>query len=270
MTLHTFRAIPASSEVYGLAEGPVWDAGRERVLWVDINAGAVHSGILRDDRVEARERFTIDVTAGAVACAVTGELLVAGTRGLHTVATDGKVTAGVQLIPDAKVSRLNDGKCDPAGRFLVGSMALDDRTGEEVLLSIGHTGSITVLDGDLTLSNGLGWSPDATVLYSTDTIPGVIWSRAYDVDASVSRSQADRDWITASPRPSDSTTSARSSPAPAPAAPARRSTSTRGRKGAALLPCSWVGFVFGWGSALPTSLALLVRATLRYRSLRWL
>ena len=98
------------------------------------------------------------------------------------MATDGKVTAGVQLIPDAKVSRLNDGKCDPAGRFLVGSMALDDRTGEEVLLSIGHTGSITVLDGDLTLSNGLGWSPDATVLYSTDTIPGVIWSRAYDVD----------------------------------------------------------------------------------------
>jgi sugar lactone lactonase YvrE len=183
------RAIPASSEIHGLAEGPVWDAPRERVLWVDINAGAVHSGILRDGRIEARERLTIDGTAGAVACSAAGELLVAGTRGLHTVAADGTVTAGARLIPEAVASRLNDGKCDPAGRFVVGSMALDDRRGEDVLLSIGRPGStdstdsITVLDDDLTLSNGLGWSPDGTVLYSTDTIPGVIWSRAYAPDS---------------------------------------------------------------------------------------
>jgi sugar lactone lactonase YvrE len=177
------RAIPASSEIYGLAEGPVWDAARERVLWVDINAGAVHTGILRDGRIEARGRFTIAGTAGAVVCSAAGELLVAGTRGLHTVAADGTVTAGARLIPEAVASRLNDGKCDPAGRFLVGSMALDDRRGEDVLLSIGRTGSITVLDEDLTLSNGLGWSPDGTVLYSTDTVPGVIWSRAYRPDS---------------------------------------------------------------------------------------
>jgi sugar lactone lactonase YvrE len=179
MTISTFRATPASSEVYGLAEGPVWDAPRERVLWVDINAGAVHDGILRDSHIEARGRFTIDGTAGAVVCSAEGDLLVAGTRGLHTVATDGTVTAGARLIPEVVASRLNDGKCDPAGRFLVGSMALDDRTGEEALLRIGDTSSITILDDDLTLSNGLGWSPDGTLLYSTDTIPGVIWSRAY-------------------------------------------------------------------------------------------
>ena len=183
MTISTFRAIPASSETYGLAEGPVWDAPRERVLWVDINAGDVHTGILRDGRIEARERFAVDGTAGAVVCSDAGELLVAGRRGLHTIATDGTVTAGARLIPEAVASRLNDGKCDPAGRFLVGSMALDDRTGEEVLLRIGDTSSITILDDDLTLSNGLGWSPDGTLLYSTDTVPGVIWSRAYAPDS---------------------------------------------------------------------------------------
>jgi sugar lactone lactonase YvrE len=183
MTISTFRATPASSEAHGLAEGPVWDAPRERVLWVDINSGTVHDGILRDGRIEARGRFTIDRTAGAVVCSAEGELLVAGTRSLHTVATDGTVTAGARLIPEAVASRFNDGKCDPAGRFLVGSMALDDRAGEEVLLRIGDTGSITVLDNDLTLSNGLGWSPDGTLLYSTDTVPGVIWSRAYSPDS---------------------------------------------------------------------------------------
>ena len=48
MTQRRVRADPASSASYGLAEGPVWDAGRERLLWVNVNAGAVHPGRLAD------------------------------------------------------------------------------------------------------------------------------------------------------------------------------------------------------------------------------
>jgi sugar lactone lactonase YvrE len=76
-------------------------------------------------------------------------------------------------------SRLNDGACDPAGAFLVGSMALDDRTGGESLVRVERDGSLTVLDDDLTLSNGLAWSPDGGLLYSIDTVPGVVWVRPY-------------------------------------------------------------------------------------------
>ena len=178
----TLRANVASPEVHGLAEGPVWDDARQRLLWVDINAGVVHTGILRDGDagIEARDRIKLGGTVGAVACSAAGELLIAGARHLHTVGPDGVVTTGAQLIPDGKASRLNDGKCDPAGRFLVGSLALDHRQGNEILVSIGHGGDVTVIDDDLSLSNGLGWSPDGTVLYSIDTIPGLIWSRTYD------------------------------------------------------------------------------------------
>jgi sugar lactone lactonase YvrE len=44
------------------------------------------------------------------------------------------------VLPAGKVSRLNDGGCDPAGRFLVGSLALDDRERDEVLVRIESSG----------------------------------------------------------------------------------------------------------------------------------
>jgi sugar lactone lactonase YvrE len=178
--MKTFRAVPASPEIYGLAEGPVWDAPRDRLLWVDINAGAVHAGVLDGDRIEARDRFTIGGTAGAVACSAAGELLVAGARHLYTIGVDGTVTRRQQVVPDDRVARLNDGKCDPAGRFLVGSMTLDEHRGGEVLLRVDHDGRVAVLDDDLSLSNGIGWSPDGTVLYHADSLQRMVWSRGYD------------------------------------------------------------------------------------------
>jgi sugar lactone lactonase YvrE len=175
-----YRAVPASSDRYRLAEGPVWDAERQRVLWVDIPTGRVHTGALVGDQVEPQDMFDFDGTVGAVVCSAAGELLVAGTRRLYTVATDGTTTPGPQLIPDGKNSRFNDGGCDPAGRLLIGSMALDDRRNDEQLLRIEDSGQAVVLDDDLTLSNGLAWSPDGAAFYSIDTTPGVIAVRSYD------------------------------------------------------------------------------------------
>ena len=85
---------------------------------------------------------------------------------------------GVQVVSGAR--RLNDGACDPAGRFVVGTVALDDSQGEQLLVRVEDDGSVTVLDDDLTLANGLAWSVDGSLLYSVDTVPGVVWVRAYD------------------------------------------------------------------------------------------
>jgi sugar lactone lactonase YvrE len=181
-----YRAAVASQQIHGLAEGPLWDAPRRRVLWVDINAGKVHSGTLDGtspggDRILPDRVFSIPGTAGAVVCSPAGELLVAGARTLHTVAGDGTVTAGPQLVPADRPSRLNDGACDPAGRFLVGSMDLaGGRRGGESLYRLETSGVVTVIDDDLTLSNGLAFSPDGSSFYSIDTVPGVLWVRSYD------------------------------------------------------------------------------------------
>jgi sugar lactone lactonase YvrE len=180
--MRVFTATVASEGQYELAEGPVWDAARERVLWTDINAGMVFGGHLEGGFVIPDTEMRFDQTLATVVCDAEGRMLVAGARRLYRVVGESRAVVHAELIPESKHSRLNDGACDPAGRFLVGSMALDGRQGEECLYRVEGDGTTTIIDGDLTLSNGLAWSPGGDVMYSVDTIPGIVYSRPYDPD----------------------------------------------------------------------------------------
>jgi sugar lactone lactonase YvrE len=171
----------ASAGGYGLGEGPLWDPWRRRVRWVDIDAGTVHEGRLDGDRVELTGSHHVDRTVGAVVCSVSGDLLVAGAQRLITVTADGPRPGPVIAVEASR--RLNDGACDPAGNFLVGTLALDGARGGEVLVRVERDQTVTVLDDDLTLSNGLAWSLDGAWLYSVDSVPGIIWIRSYDADS---------------------------------------------------------------------------------------
>ena len=178
MILLTAR--PASTTTSMLGEGPVWDEARGCLLWVDIPAAAVHEGRLEGDQVvTTRTHRLADVTdtVGAVAPATDGRLLVAGHRSLIVLDRETGRCDTLQAIGSEVRSRLNDGACDPAGRFLVGTLALDDRTGNESLLRLEDDGVVTVVDAALTLANGLAWSPDGRLLYSVDSVPGVVWAR---------------------------------------------------------------------------------------------
>lgn len=178
--MKTYKARVASREAYVLGEGPVWDAAGGRVLWVDIQRGLVLEGELRADGVEPVARHALPGTVGAVVPAADGGLLVAAADGLAAIPAGGRVHPGPRLLPGHADSRLNDGACDPAGRFLVGSLALDGREHDERLYRLESDGSVTVLADDVTLSNGLGWAPDGNTLYHVDSVPGVVWSRRYD------------------------------------------------------------------------------------------
>lgn len=176
-----FTASPATTDSYALGEGPVWDAARQRLLWVDIVAGTVHEGRLDTaaGTIIATGSWSFAGTVGAVAVAATGELLVAEQTTLTMVDTHGRRTHLAEVLPPGVRSRLNDGAVDPAGRFLVGTLAQDGRRGRERLVRLEETGCVA-LDTDLTLSNGLAWSPSGEVFYSIDTIPGIVWARTYD------------------------------------------------------------------------------------------
>ncbi|MGP4104284.1 SMP-30/gluconolactonase/LRE family protein [Nonomuraea sp. KM90] len=175
-----FTAGPASAEVYSLGEGPTLDAAQQRPLWVDTIACTVYEGMLDDGMVTATRRHTFGSTVGAVAVSEDGELIVAGKETLTRVDPGGRRTELARVLAEGARSRLNDGAVDPAGRFLVGSLAQDDRHGEEVLARLDGTG-LTYLDTDLVLSNGLAWVGDR--FYSVDTIPGTVWVRDYDADS---------------------------------------------------------------------------------------
>lgn len=173
---------PATAEAFRLAEGPVWDADRGRLLWVDIPAGLVCEGTLSDAgqvvRIDRRQR--LPGTVGAVAPTADGGLLLATQEHLQVVAADGTRTDGPRIVPRGRSWRCNDGGTDPGGRFLVGTLALAGPTAGQILVRLEPDGRLTVLDDDLELSNGLAWSSDGQTMYSVDSLRRTVFARSYD------------------------------------------------------------------------------------------
>ena len=174
------EAVAATREAFWLAEGPRWDAARSRLLWVDILGGGVLEGALDDGRIEVTGRHDFDGTVGAVAFGDDDTLLVAGQERLVVVRPDGSRIDGPRIVPSGERRRLNDGAPDPAGRFVVGTLSLAGDSDREVLVRLEHDGTLTTLDDDLKLANGLAWSPDGRRMYSADSGRGTVFVRDYD------------------------------------------------------------------------------------------
>lgn len=172
-----------------LGEGPVWDEARQRVWWVDSKAGEVFRGRLEGDRLEVEWRRAMGEKVGCVTPAADGGLLVAGERQVHVLDVDGEHRDSIRLIPDDVDSRLNDGTVDPAGRFLVGSIRCDDRARQECVWSIDPDRKVSVVLTGVTVSNGIGFSPDGTTMYHVETRPGAVRAFDYDVEGGIASRQ---------------------------------------------------------------------------------
>ncbi len=156
------------------------------MLRVDIKAGQVFEGRFDGgERIVTTARHQFEGTVGAVVPSAAGALLVAGRNSLVVIDDDGRRPLGPPLLPPGTARRFNDGGCDPAGRFLIGSLALDVEQADrhaEALYRLEFDGSVSTLDDDLGLSNGLAFSPDGAEFYSIDTVPGIVWVRPYNPD----------------------------------------------------------------------------------------
>ena len=155
-----------------LGEGPVWDAAAGCLYFVDIVRGRVHR---IDPAPRTWETFHVDRMVGAVALTEAGDLVLAVKGGFALLDID---TGGVQPVAgvdaDRPEIRMNDGKCDPAGRFWAGTMALDERPGAGHLYRLDPDGSVTAMLGGVSISNGLDWSDDGRLMYFIDTPTGSI------------------------------------------------------------------------------------------------
>jgi sugar lactone lactonase YvrE len=112
------------------------------------------------------------IRVGDVAAAVRprrgGGAVIAVERGFALEDPDGTLTTLDPVWTDPSI-RMNEGGCDPDGRFWCGSMAYDQRPGAASLYRLDPDGSVhRVLDG-VTISNGLEWSPDGSLAYYDDT-----------------------------------------------------------------------------------------------------
>jgi sugar lactone lactonase YvrE len=159
-----------------LGEGPIWDEAGQRLYFVDIEGCA----LLWRDADGASGRLAIDGRLCAVAPRAIGGLIAATPRGIETLDPDTGTRALLfALEPDRPGNRPNDGKCDPQGRFWVGTMDDTEQDVSGALHRVSATGPEQVL-GDIGIANGLGWSPDGRLMYFTDSMRSTIWRFAFE------------------------------------------------------------------------------------------
>jgi sugar lactone lactonase YvrE len=151
-----------------LGEGPSWDGDGGTLRWVDIHGRLVQRYDPSTGRTAARQ---LDQAVSAVVPRAGGGLAVALEDGIWVTDSDaGPLRRLAAIEADDPTTRLNDAKCDRRGRLWVGSMAYDERTRAGSLYRVDPDGSLERVLGDLTVSNGIAWSPDARLMYFIDSM----------------------------------------------------------------------------------------------------
>ena len=159
-----------SGDPGALSEGPRWDGEKQELLWVDVLGRRLHRATVGPDggldRIMSMS-FACDV--GAAAPTVFGGWVLAAGVGFLYVSPDGNIQELAQPEAGRGDVRMNDGACDPQGRFWAGTMAYDESPGEGALYRLELDGACTKVLGGLSISNGIGWSPDGRTMYLADS-----------------------------------------------------------------------------------------------------
>lgn len=155
-----------------LGEGPAWDEKTQMLYWVDILQKKIYAGteILAE----------LDDFVGCLAPRKSGNLIL----GKRASFVDFDLTTSQQTVlaslSESATNRVNDGKCDPAGRLLAGTMDMNEKEASGSLYSFDGK-QVTKLFGKVRISNGLAWSPDHKTFYYVDTPTREVRAFEYDI-----------------------------------------------------------------------------------------
>jgi sugar lactone lactonase YvrE len=164
-----------------LGECPVWDERAGLLYRVDGLAGAV---LALDPDTGAERRMKLGRHVGSVVLREDGDgLLVAAGGGFAALDLGtGRCDLLAPVAADDPTVLMNDGACDPAGRFLAGTMSRTADPGRGGLYRYDPPGTaVPVLTG-VGVSNGLGWDATGSALFFVDTLLRRVDRLAYDVD----------------------------------------------------------------------------------------
>ncbi len=166
-----------------LGESPVWSAAENAVYWVDIRGQKIHR---TDPESGNTNAWDMPSCPGMIALRKSGGLVVALQDGLYGFDPDsGKIDLLVALEADLPDNRANDGKCDAAGRLWVGTMnhATDGAEPTGSFYRIDPDLTVSKIQSDICIPNGLTWNPDSTLMMTTDSRSGVANIHDFDLAA---------------------------------------------------------------------------------------
>lgn len=150
-----------------VGEGPFWHADEAVLYWLDITRSLVHR---YDPRTGQNATFDVGQPVGVARPRASGGLVLALRDGFATLDT---ATGSVEMLAEVERelprNRMNDGACDSRGRFWAGTMpsAEDGPTG--AVYRLDHDRGVAKMLDKVTISNGIGWSPDDRTMYYIDS-----------------------------------------------------------------------------------------------------
>ena len=155
-----------------LGEGVLWCGREKRLWWVDVLAGSVHEWTQGQGHRIYQTGFH---RIGSLALRQQGGLLLATGRGLHAWNPESNATTMLaNPEADKPTHSFNDGRCDRAGRFWVGSMDDTQLAPVGALYRVGGGLEIDRMEQDIIIPNAIAFSPDDRTLYFADTRQYVI------------------------------------------------------------------------------------------------
>lgn len=176
-----------------LGEGPVWSSEEQALYWVDIESNCFCRLYPTTGKYEV---FDVGVPVGVLTLRASGGLVMATKNGFAFWDRQ----KGLRLIADPEAhkphTRFNDGAVDSQGRFWAGTMCGLPKMCEEPegsLYRLDPDGSVHIMETGLTISNGIGWSPDNKLMYLTDSPLRMIY--VYDFDAATGTIENRRPFI---------------------------------------------------------------------------
>lgn len=156
-------------------EGPIWHPDEQRLYWIDIPPGRLFR---YDPATGDHEQVYQGGEIGGFTIQQDGSLLLFGEKGSVRQWHDGQITTLIDHIAGEESGRFNDVIADPAGRVFCGTMPTGNSLAR--LYRLDTDGSLTTVLTGVGLSNGMGFSPDHSKFYFTDSNNRVIYHFDYD------------------------------------------------------------------------------------------
>jgi len=176
-------ATPCTTELYFLGECCRWDDVRGELYWIDVYSGRFFRARADGPRVEMVAQYQVEGVITALApYEERGDGWIVGmNQSIAHLSESGEVSELARPeVRNAPEVRTNDGAADPWGRFWLGSMAFSSAWGRGSLYRFDESSGTETILRDVTISNGIGWSPDRRTMYYVDSGPRTL--SAYEVN----------------------------------------------------------------------------------------
>ncbi len=162
-----------------LGEGPVWDATNQQILWLDIKRGIIHS---YNRNSVTHNSFSVGEMIGSIVPRRNGGFIAGLESGIAFIDIEKNFVQHIVNPEEGIGNRFNDGKCDAAGRFWAGTMSLKEEDNKGNLYVMETDLSLKKKIENVTISNGLAWNADNSVMYYINTPTNYVFAFDYDIE----------------------------------------------------------------------------------------